>query len=523
MSYQEAAVAHINDLNDGEMKQVSVGDTDILLSKVNGNFYAVHGHCTHYGAPLAKGALHGNRVTCPWHHACFDVTTGQHLDPPGMDSLPQYEVYIQGDQVYVRLPEEAAESETPRLSKQQNTDRTIVIVGGGTAGVYAAQALRMEGFTGKIIMITQEDDLPYDRPNCSKDYLQDKAPAEWMPLRDESFYQDHDIEVWRQKVVDRLDARQKTISFKDGSTLSFDTALICTGGKVKTLSVPGVTLKNVFTLRSLKDSSTIREVAKGIKKVVIVGSSFIGMESAWSLQKLGCEVTVVSPESIPFAKVWGERVGTLIRQLHEKNGVKFQMESKVEKIEGDTKAERVILDNGNALPAGLVLIGIGVEPATGFVEGVEQAKDGGIKVDAYLQAVPEVYAAGDVAQFPYDGHPVRIEHWRVACQQGRWAGKNMAGKEEPFEKVPFFWTAQQGVNIRYVGHVKDYDRIIYDGKVEEQKFIAYYIKDGAIKAALGINRDTEMAAIEALMLDKQLPSPDEVEASKMDWLAKLKE
>ena len=522
MPHQKEAVAHVDDLQDGEMKEVSLGDTDILLSRIDGTYYAMQGHCSHYGASLAQGALSGSRVICPWHHACFDVTTGQHLEAPGVDSLPTYEVTIEDDQVMIRLPDDSPKTVPPAMVTQASSDQHTVIIGGGPAALQAAQALRTAEYPGKITLVTLEDDVPYDRTALSKKFLQGGAEPDELPLRPTSFYADHDVRLLTGKKVSRLDADSKTIQTEDSDQLTYDQVLLCTGSKPKTLPVPGADYSNVYTLRSLSDSQHLKAAAQGAKRVVIVGASFIGMECAASLQKLGCTVTVVSPEQYPFADKWGERVGKMIKSLHEAEGVTFQSECQVERIEGDTQAHTVVLDTGETLPTDLVLVGIGVQPITDFVVGLDTAEDGGISVDARLHAGKDVYVAGDIAQFPYQGHPVRIEHWRLASQQGKVAGRALAGQPEDFNKVPFFWTAQQGKNIRYVGFVEDYDEIIYQGEVEEQDFIAFYVKDEKVQAALGMNKDAELAAVEHLMWQDRMPKPSAIRDNKVEWLASLR-
>ncbi|MEQ9443497.1 MAG: FAD-dependent oxidoreductase [Cyclobacteriaceae bacterium] len=512
MTYQEEAVATTRDLREGDMKQVAVGETDVLLACIDNQYYAVSAYCTHYGAPLVDGALHGDRVICPWHHACFHLRQGKQCEPPGMDNLPAFEVRVENEQIYVKVPKDAPDRITPAFVERDTANAQVyAVVGGGAAAAYAVEAMREAGYTGRIIMISADEDIPYDRPNASKEYLQDEAPDEWMPLRSSDFYTQHEIE-WLAKEVATVDTQGKKIVFTDDDSIRYDKVLLCTGGKVNTLPVSGANLKGVYTLRSLSDSRTIKEAAKSARKVTVVGSSFIGLEAAMSLQKLNCEVTVVAPEAIPFASRWGEPVGKLIRKLHDENGVHFELETKVREFNGKNGlVETVLLENGKAISTDLVVVGIGVKPATDFLQGVDLADDGGVPVNEYLMAMEDVYAAGDIAQFPYRGKPTRIEHWRVACQQGRLAGYNMAGKEQAYQSVPFFWTAQQGTNFRYLGHTKDFDRIIYDGSVEEQDFMAYYVKDEKIVAVLGVNRDKAMAAIEHLMFAEHMPTPEQVE------------
>src|ERR1044072_698680 len=217
MTHKEATVAGDGELKDGEMKQVSLAGTDILLARVKGEYHAVGAHCTHYGAPLVEGALNGDRIICPWHHACFNAATGDVAEPPALDSLPCYEVRAEGEHIIVSLPDETTDRRTPAMTRRDSSAdaRTFVILGGGAAGYAAAQALREDGFKGRVLMITREDRTPYDRPNLSKDYLQGHAEPEWMPLRAEEFFAEHDIEGLREKEVIRVDAATQTVTFED--------------------------------------------------------------------------------------------------------------------------------------------------------------------------------------------------------------------------------------------------------------------------------------------------------------------
>lgn len=524
MPIHEFKVASRHDLAPGEMKQCKAGETDILLARHHDEFFATAAYCTHYGAPLAEGALNGKRVVCPWHHACFDISTGKQMEPPGCDSLPGFAVNLRGDDVYVKVPDDAPAMRMVDMHKPEPDNAQLyAIIGGGAAGQYAAEALRAEGYTGRILMISRDKDYPYDRVNCSKEYLQGEAPEEWMPLRHAGFYDEYGIEIQLETTVTKLDADTKTISLQNGDSIQYDKALICTGGKVRTPDMEGAHLENVFTLRSLEDSSQIQKAGKQSSKAVVVGSSFIGMEGAWSLAKLGCEVTVVSPEELPFAAKWGDEVGAMIKQLHEENGINFSLGTKVTRLMGDHKVAQVALDNGNTLEADLVLFGIGVAPATSFVNGLALSEDGGIPVDEKLHAGKQVYAAGDVARFPYKSEDARIEHWRLACQHGRLAGENMAGKDKAYDSVPFFWTAQHGLQIRYLGYTSGYDRIVVDGDIEQREFIAYYIKDGMVKAALGIHRDKEMAALNELIRMDRVPPVKDLEKHQVDLVQHLRE
>ncbi|MEH2329673.1 FAD-dependent oxidoreductase [Nostoc sp.] len=523
MKQIEAVVANINDLNDGEMRQVSVGETEILLSRIDGNFYAVGAHCTHYKAPLAEGVLSGHHVVCPWHNAYFDVTTGDQLEPPGLDALACYEVHIEGENVIVSVPEETKGLRSPAMAQfDPNVDgRTFVILGAGAAGVHAAEALRVAGYQGRIVMITQENKLPYDRTKLSKDYFIGKTSSEEMPLRSPDFFKEHAIEVLLNKRVEQVQTSAKAIAFSSGDSLTYDALLVATGGKPRQLDIPGAELENILTLRSFDDADRILAAIKQKGQAVVIGSSFIGMETASGLSQHGLQVTVVSPDSVPFKKTLGEEIGKLFQQVHEENGVSFKLGRKAVQFEGNGKVEAVILDNGDRLQADIVVLGIGVQPATDFLEGVDlHAKDSSIVVDEYLCAADGIYAAGDIARYPdwRTNESIRVEHWRVAAQQGRIAAHNMVGKAVKFRGLPLFWTMQFKFPLRYIGHAQSWDEIIVDGDLQKQEFIAFYIKNNQVLAVATSHRDTETAAISELMRLNQILTVEELRRGTVDLI-----
>ncbi|HEY6186355.1 MAG TPA: FAD-dependent oxidoreductase [Pyrinomonadaceae bacterium] len=525
MTHKEITVATTDEFKDGEMKQISVNGTELLLARVRDKYHAVGAHCTHYGAPLVEGALSNERIVCPWHHACFNVTTGDLEEPPALDALPCYGVRVEGENVIVSLPGEITDRRTPAMTKRDSSSdgRLFVILGGGAAGYAAAQALREDGFQGRVLMITREDRTPYDRPNLSKDYLQGHAEPEWMPLRADEFYAEHTIEVLRGKEVARVDAADKTITFKDGDTLTCDSLLIATGGTPRRLNVPGSDLKNIFVLRSFADTDAIIDATRGASRAVVIGASFIGMETAASLVERNLSVTVAAPDTVPFEKTLGAEVGRQLQQVHEVRGVRFRLGASVVSFEGDGAVKRVVLDSGERIEADLVVVGVGVRPATGFLEGVQLHEDGGVYVDRHLLAADGVYAAGDIAYFPslLTNERWRIEHWRTAQQQGRVAAHNMAGKAVEFDGVPFFWTRQFDAGLLYVGHAASWDEIIYQGDVPSQNFLAFYVKDDRVQAVAAMNRDREMAAIEELMRLDRMPTPARLRDGTVDFLELL--
>ncbi len=528
MSVTEKAVVGVDELKNGEMIQVEVGETPVLLCRVDDHYYALGAHCTHYGAPLAEGSLRGNQVICPWHHAEFDVTNGDNNEPPALDGLPTYPIHERDGKIVVKVPDDTPSHRIMKMGHLniQNDTRDFVIVGAGAAGESAAETLRRLGFEGRIFMISYEDRLPYDRPNLSKEYLSGDAKEEWMPLRGDGFYGKYDIELTRNRVVREVDVESRIITFADSATQHYDEVLIATGGLPRTLDIPGNDLNNVFTLRSFDDADQIIGKLEKGKKAVIIGSSFIGMETAASLRKRGVDVHVVSIEEAPFSAVFGDEIGAWFQDKHEKTGVRFSLGTTAVEFKGENgNVRKVVLKNGETLDADLVLVGIGVRPNTGFIKGLPLEKDGGVRVDQNLKAADHVYAAGDIAWFPYwknANRPVRIEHWRLAQQHGRIAAHNMLGKQVPFRSIPFFWSNQGEAKIKYLGYAKGWDDLIIDGDVKNDDFMAYYVSDNKIAAVATPNRSTRLAAIHHLMIMDEMPEPHVVGNRSFDPVTFLK-
>ncbi|HEX5883455.1 MAG TPA: FAD-dependent oxidoreductase [Pyrinomonadaceae bacterium] len=526
MGFTNVHLAKISDLRDGEMKEFSAGETRILLARSGDRFHAVSATCPHYGAPLAEGALCGTRIICPWHHAVFNVVNGDLEEPPALDALVSYRVQIEDDRILVSVPDDAQDRRAPVMcDRDLNTDsRQFVIIGAGAAGYAAAQTLREEGFRGNVVMITREDRAPYDRPNLSKDYLHGHAEPEWMPLRPEEFFNEHNIDLLLNREVKRVDAGAKTITFEGGETMEYDALLVATGGMPVRLNVPGADLKNVHLLRSFADADSIIETARHSRHAVVVGASFIAMEAAYSLCERGLEVTVVAPSQEPFETTLGREVGALFRRVHEDHGVRFKLGSIVYRFEGSHHVEAVALDNGELIKTDMVVVGAGVRPSTYFLEGVELDQSGAVVVDSRMRAADGIYAAGDIVSFPdyRTGEQVRIEHWRTAQQQGRAAARNMVGRDMAFDGVPFFWTRQFDIGLLYVGHAVSWDEIIYRGEISSHDFLAFYIKDDRVLAVAGMNRDREMAAFEELVRLGRMPTAQQLKWKDINLLEMLR-
>ncbi len=512
--HSEQPVARLSELDPPpSMRPFEIGGKKGILVRLADGLHAVSALCPHAQAPLHEGALCGTRLVCPWHQSVFNVTSGALLEPPALDGLQRYEVRIAGDQVFVRLPDPPPRG-APTVLKSA---RTVLVVGAGTAGQVAVETLRQEGFDGKIVLVGQESDSPYDRTNLTKHFLSGKARREDLPLqRDPGFFDQIGVERKIGTVV-RLAAREKRVTFADGQTLAYDAAILATGGTPKTLDVPGSDDPRVRRFRTVADAEQVIELVSGQgKRAVAVGASFVGMEAVSSLAQRGVKVTVISPDAIPFERQLGREVGTSIRRLHERNGVRFLADAKVTRFEDSPDGLRVRLEDGRQIIADAVVVGVGVRPATDFVDGIERADDGGIVVDSALHAGHDLYAVGDIARFPLaSGERVRIEHWRVAQQHAALAARNIARPENHQTVtgtglVPFFWTYHFEQRMNYVGFADKWEEVILDGEPEAPPFIAYYVRAGHTVAAGGTHRDADLAAMHELLRLNHVPSADQL-------------
>jgi NADPH-dependent 2,4-dienoyl-CoA reductase/sulfur reductase-like enzyme/nitrite reductase/ring-hydroxylating ferredoxin subunit len=476
-------------LRDGDMIAGHVGDDDVLLARVDGEYFALRGLCTHYRGPLAEGLIVGDTVRCPLHHATFSLRTGEALRAPALDPLPLWRVDREGDRLFVR--EKAAEP--PAASGPARTTKmptSIIIVGGGAAAAAAAEMLRRRGYSGTLAMISADADLPVDRPNLSKDYLAGEAEDDWIPLWPASFYEEHRIDVVLNRRVTSIEPSAKTLRLDDGSTRSFDALLLAPGAEPVHLSIPGASQGQVMYLRTFADSRAIVERLKPGQRIVVIGASFIGLEVAASLRNRGASVDVVAPETAPLQRVMGPEIGRFVRSLHETKGVVFHLGQTVSAIDGQT----VILSGGDKLQADFVIAGVGVRPAIALAEQAGLDVDRGISVNEYLEtSAPGIFAAGDVARWPdpHTGDRIRVEHWVIADRQGQVAACNMIGEREPFDGVPFFWSLHYDVTIRYVGHAEKWDEIKIDGSIEDQNFLASFVRGGRTLAVATVGRDRD--------------------------------
>jgi NADPH-dependent 2,4-dienoyl-CoA reductase/sulfur reductase-like enzyme/nitrite reductase/ring-hydroxylating ferredoxin subunit len=468
----------------------------VLLARRGGEIFAIGATCTHYGAPLEQGLLVDDTVRCPWHHACFSLRTGEALHAPAFSPIACWSTEVEAGVVFVR--ERKAPVEKPVLAGEAHADvpGRIVIVGGGAAGFAAAEMLRRERYQGAIVMLSDDDVPPVDRPNLSKDYLAGNAPEDWIPLRPDDFYTANGIDLRLRARVTAIDVAGHSVICADGRRVDFDRLLLATGAEPVRLSLPGIDLPHVFTLRTLADSRAIIARAAASHRAVVMGASFIGLEVAASLRARGLDVHVVAPEAAPMERILGREIGSFVRRLHEEHGVIFHLEDTAAGID----AKQVKLKSGRAIDADLVVAGVGVRPRTALAESAGLAADKGVVVNAFLEtSAPDIFAAGDIARWPdrHSGESIRVEHWVVAQRQGQVAALNMLGAGTRFEAVPFFWSQHYDVPISYVGHAASWDAVQIDGDVNAQDCVVRYLRKGRVLAVASIHRDVESLAAEA--------------------------
>jgi len=476
-----------------------VGDVEVLLVQSGSEFFAIDAHCSHYHGPLADGLVVSEGIRCPWHHACFNLRSGEATRAPAIDSLATWRVEQRGGRLFVLGKNQPQKSPS---RAQSPAPESVVIVGAGAAGFAAAEMLRRRDFAGSIVMLGSDTSPPVDRPNLSKDYLAGTATEDWVPLKAENFFAEAKIDLRLNTDVVSIDTKARKVVVKGGAFVAYDRLLLTTGAEPVRLPIPGAEQQNVHTLRSLNDSRAIIAMTKGAQRAVVIGASFIGLEAAAALRTRGLEVHVVAPEKRPMERILGAQMGDFIRNLHEEHGVVFHLEDTVVAIAD----KQLTLKSGGLLNADLVIVGVGVRPRLALAEKAGLKLDRGVVVDKFLEtSVPGIFAAGDIARWP-DPHTkanIRVEHWVVAERQGQTAALNMLGERQPFDAVPFFWSQHYDVPINYVGHAEQWDDIEIDGDIARRDCLLRYRYKGRVLAVVSIFRD--LANLEAeLQMERDL-------------------
>ena len=502
-------VAQSSDLGEDTPLVFELDDDEaVLVTRRNGTLSAVGNECPHYGGPLGDGVFRDGHVVCPYHNAVFALEGGALDRSPALDDLPVYDVKEEDGSIFI------GDRHDPSISMPSgDDDRLVLIVGSGAAGAACAETLRREGFAGQIAMITADDEPPYDRPMLSKGLLSGDSPAKYLPLRPPSFYESLGITIMTGTSIAHLDPAGRTLTTGGGREMTADMILLATGGVPRRLDIPGVDLEGVYTLRSQRDADAIIAACDGASAAVVIGAGFIGMEVAAQLNQRGVSVSIVDPVLQPLEAVLGTEIGSWLRSVHEAKGVDFHMGRRPQEIVGDESAQEVRLDDGSTLSADVVVVGVGVDPRVDYLVGTDLI-DGdpsrGVRVDGRLSTpVAGVYAAGDIAVYPWLGEDRRVEHWVHAQEQGRHVARAMLGSEEPYQRLPFFWTRQFGTSLKYYGFPGEYDSIRYDGSPGSEEFIAGYFRENRLVAVASSGRADRLVGLAAALERGEAIAPDD--------------
>jgi 3-phenylpropionate/trans-cinnamate dioxygenase ferredoxin reductase subunit len=395
--------------------------------------------------------------------------------------------------------------------------RTFVIVGAGMAGAHAAETLRAEGFDGRLLLIGGERRRPYERPPLSKDYLRGELERDKLYVHPDAFYADHDIDLRCGRTAVSLDVSINELTLDDGERVRYDRLLLCTGAEPRRLTIPGADLDGVLYLRSVEDSDALRHRLERGGAMVVVGAGWIGAEVAASARQRGLEVTVVNPLTVPLEHVLGAEVGAVYRDLHDEHGVRMLAGTSVDAFHGDRAVERVRTSDGRHIECDVVVVGVGALPRTRLAVQAGLLTDNGIRVDEYLQSpAPGVFAAGDAANahHPFYGEPVRVEHWANALHQGPVAARNMLGRSEAYDRLPYFFSDQYDTGMEYTGFARTWDRVVFRGDPATREFIAFWMTGDRVVAGMNFNVWDVNDAIQRLIGrriavdDRRLADPD---------------
>jgi 3-phenylpropionate/trans-cinnamate dioxygenase ferredoxin reductase component len=370
------------------------------------------------------------------------------------------------------------------------SEQTFVIAGASLTGAKAAETLRADGFEGRLLLIGAEPERPYERPPLSKDYLRGEAERDKLYVHDERFYAEHDIDLRLGRAVADIDLAGSAVALDDGEGLRFDRLLLATGAEPRRLTIAGSELDGVHYLRDTADSDALRERIGRGGAAVVIGAGWIGSEVAASARQRGLDVTVIEPAAVPLERVLGAEVGAIYRDIHADHGVRMLLGTGVEAFEGETAVERVRTSDGRVLECDFVVVGIGVQPRDGLASRAGIETGNGIEVDEHLRtSAPNVFAAGDVAnaRHPFYGEPIRVEHWANALHQGPAAARSMLGHDEPFDRLPYFFSDQYDVGMEYSGFARSWDRVVFRGDPAAREFIAFWLAGDRVVAGMNVN------------------------------------
>ncbi|MEO6145150.1 MAG: FAD-dependent oxidoreductase [Dermatophilaceae bacterium] len=389
--------------------------------------------------------------------------------------------------------------------------RTFVIVGASLAGAKAAETLRTEGFDGRVVLIGEETERPYERPKLSKEYLRGDEPAAKLYVHDEGFYAAHDIELMAGTRVTSVDPGAHEVTLNDGSRMPYSRLLLSTGAAPRRLQLPGADLPGVRYLRTMGDSNSLRAAITAAGRVVVIGSGWIGCEVAACARQLGAEVAVVAPDVVPLERVLGPEVGGVYRDLHADQGVELHLSTQIESLIGQGAVKGVRTTSGSVIEGDLVVVGVGASPRDELARDGGLTTENGIVVDEFLcTSAPDIFAAGDVASTwnPMYNRRIRMEHWANALNQGPAAARNMLGQHTAYDKLPYFYSDQYDLGMEYNGYASDWDRVVLRPGGSAREFLAFWLKGGHVLAGMNANVWDQGDGIKALVRGRAPVDPD---------------
>ncbi|XP_022112476.1 apoptosis-inducing factor 3 isoform X1 [Pieris rapae] len=529
VEYVEAIVCQSTDLKENEMKVFDIAEHGkVLLVKQNGEFSAVGPKCTHYGAPLNTGALGDGRVRCPWHGACFNLKTGDIEDFPGFDSLPCHQVTVtdKGDvKVRAKLADLKSNKRVKDIGIASPCDSTtVVVVGGGPSGATCVETLRSEGFKGRIILVCKEKYLPYDRIKVSK--IGTATDIEKLQARNQQYYEEANIEVLKGVEATKVNTEERIVELSNGNKLTYSALYLATGSKPRVPIIPGIELSNIFTVRNFDDAMNILNQLGSDKEkdVVVLGLSFIGLEVASSCVSKAKSMTVIGKDTAPLGQIFGIDIGKSLQTLFENNNVKFHFQTTVVKCNGENGVlKSVELENGEILPADMLVLGIGTTYYTDFIKdsGINLLPNGAVIVNDKLETnIKNVYAGGDIAHAPVfanNNDQMSIGHIGLSQYHGLVAAKNILKRETPLHTVPYFWTMLFGKSIRYAGCGRPVSSLV-DGNVAELKFVIFFFdKSDKVISVASCMRDPVVSQFAELLHQGKSIYKKDLESDLFAW------
>ncbi len=399
---------------------------------------------------------------------------------------------------------------------------SVVIVGANMAGASAAETLRREGFQGSILLLGAESLAPYERPPLSKGYLLGHTPEAKLLLRPAEFYAEQGIELRLGARATALDAGAREVELEGGERIGFGRLLIATGSEVRRLDVPGANLSGIHYLRTLADAQALMAELPGAR-VAVVGAGFIGAEVAAACRSLGHAVTVIEPFAAPMERALGREIGGLLALVHRENGVELRLGEGVVAFRGASRVKEVETTAGARIPCDLAVVGVGVRPATDWLHGAGLALENGVVVDRFCAtSMPGIYAAGDVANWPYQpagaasAVRVRMEHYDNALRQGEAAARNLLGQGAPYAPVPYFWSDQYDLQVQMVGYAPAWDQVVLRGSIEARSLAAFYLAGGRLRAVVLVNRVRDLGPARRLVAAGAILDPAQLADETME-------